>query len=115
MSRTVGDNAEIVLEGVGLKEATIRACFNDNNNKQEKAVQAGLIKWAEGQGKQPPTWKVLVEAMKHAEIKPDTIEGLKKELKGMLSVLLSSVCAVASGACLLCMASYKSTFDMECV
>ena len=104
-----------VLEGVGLKKATIRACISGNRNDEE-AVQEGLIKWKEGQGKQPPTWTVLIGAMEYAEIDKDSIQGLKEELlRGMLFALVISVCTGACGVCVLCMAPYKSTFDMECV
>ena len=48
--------------------------------------------------RQPPTWAVLVEAMKYARVGQDSIEGLKEELrklpKGMLFALVSSVCTV---------------------
>ena len=105
----------MVLEGVKLDTEAIEACKTANPLNDEEAVQAGLIRWKGGQGKQPPTWAVLVDAMKYAEIDQIHIKGLMEALqKGMLFVLVSSVCAVAS-VCVLCIAPYKSTFDMECV
>ena len=97
MSRKAAGKVNAVLEGVELDPETMRACIN-HANTDEEAVQDGLIKWKEGQGKQPPTWAVLVEAMKYARIDQESIRDLKKELlRGMLFALVSSVCTDASG------------------
>ena len=80
VSRTAADNWRAVLEGVGLDRATIQACQENNPRNVEKAVQAGLSKWSEGDGLQPPTWGILVEAMKYANIAPQQIQGLKRDL-----------------------------------
>ena len=60
-----------VLEGVWLDAATIESCFRNNPLDEEAAVQAGLVKWVEGTGRQPPTWGALLEAMEDAEIAQD--------------------------------------------
>ena len=84
-----------VLEGVELDPETLRACISGNPLNDEEAVQDGLIKWAEGQGKQPPTWAVLVEAMEYAKIDKDSIEDLKEKLlRGMCVYSCLWVCAV---------------------
>ena len=91
MSRKAAGKVDAVLEGVELDTATIRASISGNSTNEEKAVQDGLVKWAEGQGKQPPTWAVLVEAMEYARIDQESIKGLKEKLlRGMLFVLVSS-------------------------
>ena len=96
MSRKSAGKVKAVLEGVGLDQATIRVCIHGNPLNDEEAVQDGLIKWTEGQGKQPPTWAVLLEAMKYARIDRDSIRHLKEKLlKCMLCALVSSVCTVA--------------------
>ena len=100
MSRKAAGKVDAVLEGVELDTATIRACISGNPTNEEKAVQDGLVKWAEGQGKQPPTWAVLVEAMEYARIDQDSIKGLKEKLlKGMLFALVSSVQVLVACVC----------------
>ena len=54
VSRQAATKGRAVLEGVGLDSDTIKACFS--NASEEEAVQDGLIKWKDGQGRQPPTW-----------------------------------------------------------
>ena len=80
MSRTAADNGRAVLEGVGLHTATIRPCFEDHPRNTEAAVQAGLTKWIEGKGCQPPTWEVLLGAMEYAQIAQQHIQDLKADL-----------------------------------
>ena len=80
VSRTAAGKERAVLEGVWLDAPTIEACFINDPKNVEAAVQAGLIKWAEGQGHQPPTWGVLVEAMEYAEIDLKHIQDLKASL-----------------------------------
>ena len=79
VSRNAADKGRAVLEGVELDSATIQACFQSNPLNDEEAVQAGLIKWKDGQGL-PPTWEVLIEAMDYAEIAQQHIDDLKKKL-----------------------------------
>ena len=80
VSRTAAGKGSAVLEGVWLDIATIEACFRNNPQDVEAAVQAGLTKWAGGKGHQPPTWGVLVEAMEYAEIDSKHIQDLKASL-----------------------------------
>ena len=90
VSRRAADKGRAVLEGVGLDASTIRTCFEDNPRNIEEAVHTGLIKWSEGQGLQPPTWKVLLQAMSYSEIAQQHVRDLETELglpKGMLSTL----------------------------
>ena len=56
------------LEGVGFLTETIDACFSSHPRNEEGAVQAGLTRWSGGQGRQPPTWEVLISAMEYAKI-----------------------------------------------
>ena len=106
----------MLLGELGLDQETIRACIHNHFHEQEEAVQDGLIRWKEGQGKkQPPAWKVLVEAMDFAGIDQSNIRDLKKELgvlEGVLFVLVSSVCIETCGVCVyvLCVAPYKSMY-----
>ena len=79
MSRKAAKKGNAVLEGVGLDMPTINACFKDFASEEE-AIQAGLQKWIEGKGLQPPTWKVLFNAITHAEIAQQHINDLKEEL-----------------------------------
>ena len=79
VSRNAAGKGRAVLEGVELDSGTIEACFRSNPLDDEEAVQAGLIKWKDGQGL-PPTWEVLIEAMDYAKIAQRHIVGLKKEL-----------------------------------
>ena len=80
VSRTAANNWRAVLEGVGLDRATIQTCSENNPRNVEEAIQAGLSKWSEGDGVQPPTWGILVEAMEYANIAPQHIQGLKRNL-----------------------------------
>ena len=80
VSRTAAGKGRAVLEGVGLHTAAIGPCFKDYPQDTEAAVQAGLTKWIEGRGQQPPTWKVLLEAMEYAQIAQQHIQDLKADL-----------------------------------
>ena len=80
VSRRAADKGRAVLEGVGLDASTIRTCFEDHVKSVEEAVHTGLTKWSEGQGLQPPTWKVLLQAMWDAEIPQQHIRDLETEL-----------------------------------
>ena len=86
VSRKAAGKARAILEGVGLDSSTIDACFSTHPLNDEEIVQAGLVRWINGQGsphKQPPTWEVLISAMEYAGIAQQHI----KELKGNLHFL----------------------------
>ncbi len=80
VSRTAAGKGRAVLEGVWLDAPTIEACFVNNPQDVEAAVQAGLTKWVGGKGRQPPTWGDLLEAMQYAEIDSKHIQDLKASL-----------------------------------
>ena len=80
VSRKAAGKGRALLEGVGLCTATIDACFCSHPRDEEEAVQAGLVKWSDGQGLQPPTWQVLLEAMTFAQIAQEHVQGLKEKL-----------------------------------
>ena len=79
VSRNAAGKGRAVLEGVWLDAPTIEACYRSNPLDEEAAVQAGLTKWVEGNGRQPPTWKVLLEALEN-EIGQEHFLNLKSEL-----------------------------------
>ena len=87
VSRQAAKKGRAVLEGVGLHTEAIDACFSSHPQDEEGAVQAGLTKWSSGQGTQPPTWEVLLDAMEYAHIAQQHIEDLRKKL-GLLGMLL---------------------------
>ena len=80
VSKKAAGKGRAVLEGVWLDAPTIEACYRSNPLDEEAAVQAGLIKWVEGNGRQLPTWKVLLEALRSAEIAQEHFLKLKTEL-----------------------------------
>ena len=80
VSKRAAGKGRAVLEGVWLDAATIEACFRNNPQDVEAVVQAGLTKWVEGKGRQPPTWGDLMEAMNYAEIASKDIEALVASL-----------------------------------
>ena len=83
VSRKAAGKARAVLEGVGLETTTIDACSSAHPLNDEEIVQAGLVKWRDGQGnKQPPTWEVLISAMEYAGM----AQQHTKELKGKLAL-----------------------------
>lgn len=77
ISRNAADNGKAVLEGVGLTPEAISACFVNNPHNVEEAVQAGLVKWSEGDD---CTWQVLIDAMAYAHIGNHHCRGLRKHL-----------------------------------
>ena len=79
VSRNAAGNGKAILEGVRLASNTIEACFQSNPLDEEGAVQAGLIRWKDGQGR-PPTWEVLIDAMQYAGVAQQHIDGLKAAL-----------------------------------
>ena len=80
ISRRAAGNGRAVLEGVGLDAPTIAACFTAHPSNDEEVVQEGLTKWCGGKGFQPPTWRVLVEAIAFAEIAQQDIGALRSAL-----------------------------------
>ena len=80
VSRKAAGKGRAILECVGLCTETIDACFCSHPHNEEEAVQAGLVKWSGGQGRQPPTWQVLLEAMTFAQIAQQHVQGLKETL-----------------------------------
>ena len=80
ISRRAAGKGRAVLEGVGLDVPTIAACFTAHPLKEEEAVQEGLTKWCGGEGFQPPTWGVLVEAIEYANIAQQDIGALRRAL-----------------------------------
>ena len=80
VSQNAPGKGRAVLEGVGLNAPTIKACFSSSPFDEEQAVQEGLIRWSEDKGTKPPTWEVLIAAMKFAGISQQKITGLKMAL-----------------------------------
>ena len=81
VSRHAAGKARAVLEGVGLETSTIAACFSAHPLNDEEIVQAGLVKWRDGQGnKQPPIWEVLISAMEYAGVSQQHVKELKEKL-----------------------------------
>ena len=84
MSRKAAGKGRAILEGVGLLPEVIQMCYVDHPQQEEEAVQSGLLIWRNGGGDEP-TWAVLLEAMKYAEIGVQHVTSLKEELlKGAL-------------------------------
>lgn len=80
VSRRAAGKGRAVLEGVGLDAEVIEACFQGHPLNEEETVQAGLNKWSAGQGRQPPTWKVLLGTMDYANIARWRIDRLNMDL-----------------------------------
>ena len=80
VSRTAAGKGRAVLEGVGFDIAQITACFKAHPMEEEEGIQTGLVKWSGGQGLQPPTWKILLEAMSYAKVAQQYIQGLEADL-----------------------------------
>ena len=93
VSRTAAGKESAVLAGVGLKLETIAACFRDHPQKVEEAVQAGLVEWMGGHHRKQSTWNVLIEAMEHAQIAKQHIQGLKTAL-GLQEGMLNMLCGI---------------------
>ena len=95
VSRRASGKGRAVLEGVAHSRETIDVCFNHHPLDEEEAVQAGLIRWCDGQSYQPPTWSVLIHSMEYAQIAQQHIQGLKEELSllSMLFIIMLCMCA----------------------
>ena len=84
VSRQAAKKGRAVLEGVGLLPEVIEMCYQDHPHSEEEAVQSGLIIWQKGGG-DTPTWAVLMDAMKYAQIGIQHLKALEEELlKGTL-------------------------------
>ena len=81
VSRPGAGKARAVLEGVGLDNSAIEECFRNNPRDVVEAVQTGLIEWSGSHRHNPPTWKVLLEAMEYAEIAQQHIQDLMARLR----------------------------------
>ena len=103
VSRKTRGNGRAVLEGVGLDTMTIAACFSSHPLDEEGAVQAGLTRWSGGQGRQPPTWEVLISAMEYAQIAQQHMEDLRKELDARLISMLLHLMEVVCACVRVCM------------
>ena len=80
VSRAAGTLDKAVLGELGLEQATITRCFQDNPLNSEEAVQSGLVKWSGGHATKPPTWSVLLKALEVAGIAKKYTENLKRSL-----------------------------------
>ena len=80
VSRKAARKAKAVLEGLGLDQNTIDACISAHPLNDEEIVQDGLARWCGGKGIQPPTWNVLIAAMRYADIAQQDIGKLKRKL-----------------------------------
>ena len=80
VSRKAAGKAKAVLEGLGCELSTIDQCISANPLNDEEIVQDGLTRWLRGAGTQPPTWGVLIAAMKYAKIDQQDIEDLQRSL-----------------------------------
>ena len=92
VSRTSAGKGRAVLEGIGLAPETIEACYSSYPRNEEEAVQAGLIKWAEGHHGNSPTWRVLLDAMAYAGVGQQHCQGLSDELCQKLKSECLCVC-----------------------
>ena len=97
VSRTAARNGRAVLEAVGFTAEEIEVCFS-SSPLIEEAVQAGLARWCDNQGTQPPTWGVLIDAMEFAGFEQQYIQSLKKSLDLYGTLLHWCVC-VWRGVC----------------
>ena len=80
VSRNAAGKGNALLEGLWLDMPMIRACFKDNPQDEEEAVQAGIVKWIEGTGRQPPIWGILLKAMHYARIGHQHVQNLTEDL-----------------------------------
>ena len=109
VSRKAATKGRAVLEGVGLLTETIDACFTSHPLDEEGAVQAGLTRWSGGQGRQPPTWEVLISAMEYAKIAQQYSENLRKELCTRL------VCSLTRWKLRVCVCVHACVHVNECM
>ena len=79
VSKCAAGKGRAILEGVGLPAEVRDMCYTNHPLDEEEAVQSGLIRWRDRSGNSP-TWTVLLESMKYAEIGVQHITKLKEEL-----------------------------------
>ena len=79
VSRNAAGKGRAILEGVGLPGEMRNMCYTNNPLNEEEAIQAGLMKWKDGEGSSA-TWMVLLGAMTYAGIAVQHITRLKEEL-----------------------------------
>ena len=115
VSRKAAIKGRPVLEGVGLSAETIEACFSSHPLNEEEAVQAGLTKWSGGQGLQPPTWEVLIEAMEYAQIAQRHIKGLKENVASWGYVVYASAQCVECLHTCVCVCACVCTYICVCM
>ena len=73
-------------------------CYRNHPLDEEEAVQAGLQDWlASAPTTDPPTWKVLLDAMDYAGIAREHIVSLKAEQLSKTGIFTaySTTCALA--------------------
>ena len=92
VSRLSAGKRRAVLEGIGLAPETIEDCFSSYPRNEEEAVQAGLIKWAEGHHGNSPTWRVLLDAMAYAGVGQQHCQRLREKLCQKLKSECLCVC-----------------------
>ena len=81
VSRKAAGKGRVLLEVLLCDAAEVEKCFEDNSQNEERAVQTGLVKWMGGRvDHQPPTWKVLLEAMDFAKFDKQHVQSLSKDL-----------------------------------
>ena len=109
VSRKARGKERALLKEMQLSSHTIDECFNAHPLDDEEAVQDGLSRWCVGEGHQPPTWRVLIDAMEFAEIEEHSIEGLKERL-GLLGMLSMNACVLVCVMCsVMCVCGACST------
>lgn len=92
VSRNAAGKGKAVLEYVGLSAEERNMVYANNPRDEEQAVQEGLLKWTESRVN--TTWKVLVDAMRHAGIAVQYINKLKEELQKGACAFLYVQCHV---------------------
>ena len=114
VSRKAATKGRAVLEGVGLVTETIDACFS-SHPLDEEAVQAGLTRWCGGQGRQPPTWEVLISAMEYAKIAQQHIEEGTSCLINWYVVVPPALCYLTLCACEQVCACMLACIHLSCM
>ena len=101
-----------MLEGIGLAPETIEACYVSYSRNEEEAVQAGLIKWAEGHHGYSPSWRMLVNAMEYAGVAQHHCQGLRDKL---YQKLIGKCVCVLTWMCLLERQWFTTTLYSSCI
>ena len=107
VSRKSAGKGRAVLEGIGLPQEIIDACYVSYPRNEEEAVQTGLNKWVEDHHGYCCTWKVLLSAMEHAGIAQqhclELRENLSQKLTGVCVHVCVCVCVCVSVCVCVCM------------